>query len=304
MTMELRHLEHFVAVAEERSFTRAAARLHVVQSGLSVSIRSLERELQARLFDRTTHRVGLTDAGLALLVEARRTLEAADGARDAVAAVRGGVRGRLRIGIMQSLALVDLAGLLTRFHQERPQVQIIPRPASGGSSELARDVVEGQLDVAFTAVPGGYPPGLSVLPLASERMMLACAPEHPLAQRDTVGLHEIDGERFVDFPAGWGTRMAADRLLAAEGIRREVAVEVADVATVIELIRAGLGLGFLSPSLVPEAGRIVLREVSPSPVFEVSLIAPNEHQQTAAARAFLQLASEDSRDTVNPRTRP
>jgi DNA-binding transcriptional LysR family regulator len=294
MTMELRHLEHFVAVAEERSFTRAAARLHVVQSGLSVSIRSLERELQARLFDRTTHHVGLTDAGLALLVEARRTLDAADGARDAVAAVQGGVRGRLRVGIMQSLALVDLAGLLTRFHQERPRVQIIPRPAPGGSAELAREVAEGRLDVAFTAVSGGYPAGLSVLPLASERMMLACAPGHPFARRDIVGLREIAGERFVDFPVGWGTRMAADRLLAAEGIHREVAVEVADVATVIELIRAGLGLGFLAPSLVPEAGRIALRELGPGPMFEVSLIAPAEREQSAAARAFLQLASEVS----------
>ena len=74
---ELRHLEHFIAVAEERNFTRAARRLHLVQSALSVSIRSLERELGIRLFERTTREVELTDAGHVLLPEARRTLEAA-----------------------------------------------------------------------------------------------------------------------------------------------------------------------------------------------------------------------------------
>src|ERR1700710_1399282 len=89
--VELRNLEHFVAVAEEQSFTRAAARIHLVQSALSVSVRTLERELGAQLFERTTHSVQLTDSGAALVVEARRTLAAADVARDAVAAVRGGV---------------------------------------------------------------------------------------------------------------------------------------------------------------------------------------------------------------------
>jgi DNA-binding transcriptional LysR family regulator len=75
--MELRHLEHFVAVAEERNFTRAARRLHLVQSALSVSIRSLERELGTQLFERTTREVKLTDTGRVLLPEARRTLDAA-----------------------------------------------------------------------------------------------------------------------------------------------------------------------------------------------------------------------------------
>ena len=120
--MELRHLQHFLAVAEEQSFTRAAGRIHLVQSALSVSVRSLERELGARLFDRTTHSVQLTSAGEALVVEARRTLAAAEAARDAVAAVRGGVRGTVRVGIMHSLALIDLAGLLTRYHREHPLI--------------------------------------------------------------------------------------------------------------------------------------------------------------------------------------
>ena len=93
--MELRHLEYFVAVAEELSFTRASRRLHVVQSGVSSAIQGLERELGAALFDRDRHRVTLTEAGQALLPEARATLAAAQAAADAVAEATAGLRGTL-----------------------------------------------------------------------------------------------------------------------------------------------------------------------------------------------------------------
>src|ERR1700742_1413176 len=94
--MELRQLEHFVAVAEDESFTRAARRLGYVQSALSVSVQSLERELSVRLLDRTTHRVRLTDAGEALLPSARKAVAAADEIRNGAAAMKGLLRGTLR----------------------------------------------------------------------------------------------------------------------------------------------------------------------------------------------------------------
>src|SRR5579872_965288 len=113
--MELRQLAVFVAVAEEGSFTRAADRLHIVQSAVSAGVRNLETELGATLFDRSTHKVQLTDAGRALLPEARATLAAATAARDAVDAVGGGVRGTVLLGTMQAQgmrAAIDLPRLL------------------------------------------------------------------------------------------------------------------------------------------------------------------------------------------------
>jgi DNA-binding transcriptional LysR family regulator len=289
--MELRHLEHFLAVAEEQSFTRAAARVHLVQSALSVSVRSLERELGARLFDRTTHQVELTDAGHALVVEARRTLAAADAARDAVAAVKGGLRGTVRLGIMHSLSLVDLAGLITAFHRQRPDVQLIPSAAPGGSAELVRGVLEGRLDLAFAALPSDYPAGLSVRPLAVEPVLLACPPESPLARRRSIALEQLDGQRFVDFPAGWGTRRSVDRLFQQAGLRREIAVEVADIPNVVELVLAGFGYAFLAPSTVGDTRRLTLRRVRPSPEFAVSLITASEWPRAAAAKAFIDLVT-------------
>jgi DNA-binding transcriptional LysR family regulator len=286
--MELRQLEHFIAVAEESSFTRAAQRLHLVQSTLSVSIRGLERELGGRLFERTTHQVRLTDAGRALLTEARTTLAAADAARDAVADVLGGVRGTVHVGIMHSLRLFDLAAVLTRYHAMHPRVQIVPHTALGGSAELVAGVLDGELDLAFTALPGRYPHGLAVTPLAAEPLRLACPEGHPLAERERIELAELDGERFVDFPAGWGTRASVDRIFEREGLQREIAVEVTDIPTAVELVRAGFGLAFLGESLTVGARPVPLRPIHPEPMFEVSLVIPTGRRMSAAARAFVE----------------
>jgi DNA-binding transcriptional LysR family regulator len=289
--MELRNLEHFVAVAEENSFTRAAARVHLVQSALSVSIRSLERDLGARLFDRTTHQVQLTDAGRALLAEARRTLAGADAARDAVAAVSGGLRGRVRIGIMHSLSLIDLAGLMTTYHRQRPEVQLVPSAVPAGSAGLVRGVLDGQLDVAFAALPSDYPAGLSVRPLATEDMLLACPPDSRLASRRSISVEELDGQPFVEFPAGWGTRRSADRLFLEAGVQRAIAVEIDDIPSVVELVIAGFGYAFLAPSTVADRRRPTLRRVRPSPQFTVSLITATEWPASAATRAFVDLVT-------------
>lgn len=154
--MELRQLEYFVAVAEERHFTRAAQRMVVSQSGLSASVRALERELGAALFTRTTRSVELTGAGRALLAEATRTLAAARAAGDAVAAVQGLLRGSLSVGTEQCVN-VDVGALLARFRAEHGNVEIRLRQA--GSAVMAQDVADGRLDLAFITLPGPPPEG-------------------------------------------------------------------------------------------------------------------------------------------------
>ncbi|MEV1204335.1 LysR family transcriptional regulator, partial [Microbispora rosea] len=129
--MELRQLRYFVAVAEESHFTRAADRLRIAQSGLSASIRALERELGADLFRRNTRQVRLTPEGRALLVEARRALAASDAARDAVAAVQGLLRGSLSIGSLQCLHAVNLPAVLAGFVESHPGLDIRLRHGGG-----------------------------------------------------------------------------------------------------------------------------------------------------------------------------
>lgn len=281
--MELRQLEYFVAVAEECHFTRAAQRMHVAQSGLSASIRALERELGATLFLRSTRQVELTEAGRALLVEARRALTNVAAAKDAVAAVQGLLRGRLAVGTIQCLCTVDLPGILARFSRAHPGVDIQLRHDSSGA--LVEQVRAGRLDVAFVTRPPRIPDEVMVVPLDRTPMMLACGPDHPFALRESVDLRELDTVPFVDYHPDWGTRDAVDRLLAANHVERRVALEVNDVHSLLDLVANGLGVAILPSNFVHKGSRARFVPLTgPAPVWETAIVTP---ASTGAAAGVL-----------------
>jgi DNA-binding transcriptional LysR family regulator len=289
--MELRQLEHFVAVAEDESFTRAARRLGYVQSALSVSVQAIERELDVRLFDRNTHSVRLTDAGRQLLPSARATLTAAAEVRASAAAVNGVLSGRLAIGLMQSFAAVlDIPALLGRFHRDHPGVEILLRPAAGGSAELLRWIADGTLDIGFVSATN-VPPGVHTKVLIREQLELCFTSGLGPEGDGPVALQELGDVGFVDFPSGWGVRTAADDAFAQLGLHRHVSIEVADVPTLLALVEHGLGAALLPASLAPpERSALIRRPVTPALSWEVVLATPSNRPLSAAARAFLDLA--------------
>ena len=286
--MELRQLEVFVAVAEELSFTRASIRLHLVQSGVSSAVKSLERDLGAPLFDRDRHRVMLTDAGQALLPEARATLAAAQAARDAVGEAQGGLRGTVTVGTMLSTGPLDLPGLLERFHRSHPGVTVRLRQSDSGSAGLARAVLDGGLDLAVVSLPGPAPAGLIVRPVAEEALVLVGRPGHPLAGTP-VTIAELAAEPFIDYPPGWGTRASADRVFAEAGLEREVPFEAAEFSVAIKLVRGGLGLAFLPASVAASqgAGLAVIEVRDRDFSWVISVAVPAARRVPAAARALL-----------------
>ncbi|MFF4501002.1 LysR substrate-binding domain-containing protein [Streptomyces sp. NPDC001401] len=180
--MELRQLTYFVTVAEELHFGRAAERLHIVQSAVSMQIQRLERELGAELFDRTPRRVRLTAAGERLLPEARAVLTAADRARAAVAPPPG-----LRIGTSTGLG-THLDRVLAAFARRAPDVpvELFSLPAA---ERLAR-VAGGQLDAAFVRAVEPVP-GVRVLRLWPDPLVAALPATHPLADRAEIGVEEL-----------------------------------------------------------------------------------------------------------------
>jgi DNA-binding transcriptional LysR family regulator len=285
--MELRQLETLVAVAEEGSFTRAARRLNVVQSAVSAAIRTLERELDSRLFERTTHHVALTDAGAALLPEARRTLAAATAAREAVDQVRGGLRGTVMLGTMQAQAMhaLTLAGLIAAFRELHPDVHVQLRNA--GSLEMAAAVRDGGLDLALVGIGRRAPAGVTLVRLAREPMQLVTNAAHPLARRRSVELEALVDEAFVELPLGWGARLATDAAFAAAGLRRTIAYEINDTASVFDFVRHGLAVAVAPPSFADDTKGIAFTPIRHhAPVFETSLAAPANRAPGAAAKAL------------------
>jgi DNA-binding transcriptional LysR family regulator len=286
MAVEVRQLEYFVAVAEERHFTRAAQRMHVAQSGLSASIRSLERELGAALFVRNTRRVELTDAGRALLVEARHTLTTLAAAKDAVAAVQGLLRGSLSVGTLQCVGAVDLLPVLARFHAAHPGVEIQLR--QGSSTELIDRVRAGDLDLALVGVPPAGAPGVALAPLSEEELVLACGPDHPLAHRTGVRLDELRGETFADFCPGWCTRDTTDQVLAAAQVPRRVGLEVNDVHSLLDLVGHGMGIALVPHSFTcKKTSARFVRLADPAPVWRTAIATAVGQRLGAAARTLL-----------------
>jgi DNA-binding transcriptional LysR family regulator len=302
--VELRQFEHFVAVAEEGHFNRAAARCHIVRSGLSASIRSLEKELGARLFVRTTHEVRLTDAGVALLAEARRTLAAADAARAAVSGVGDLVRGTLTLATGQPFVACNVPGLLARFQAAYPAVRIGVIRSIG--LDMAEQVRNGDVDVALGFLTVQPTEDVRVELLATGPMVLACSPDHRLASRASVRIEELRDERFIMVPPKWGKRTAVDEAFEAAGVDRESRMEVSDRGFFVDLVRAGLGVAITSgadagttagPARPPEAIddpplRICYLPIEDAPRWTYVLIAPPPERLTAAARAFMAILDE------------
>ncbi|GLX99657.1 MULTISPECIES: LysR family transcriptional regulator [Actinoplanes] len=291
--MELRQLAYFVAVAEEQSFTRAATRLHVVQSAVSAAVKTLERELGATLLDRNAKRVRLTDAGATLLPRARTALDAAREARDAVAEVRGGLRGTLRIGTLTSVRIIDLPALLGEFHRRHPGVLLRTTAAPSGSVGLLEALLDHRLDLAFVSLPGAHPPGVRLIELASSVLDLVVPPGHPLAGRSSVPITELAGLDFIDSPTGFGNRAVTDRAFAAAGVPRHVTIEIPDIGTGADHVRHGLGIALLPRFVVAGAPDVVTLPVSGADLtWPLSLALPADGVPGAAVRALIALLDE------------
>ncbi len=292
--MELRQLECFVAVAEEGSFTRAAARMHVVQSAASATIASLERELGATLLERTSRKVRLTEAGRALLDPARAALVAARTARDAVGAATGTISGVLRLGTMSSLAGLDLPRLLGSFHRRHRGVEVRLVTSAEGSPGLVQALHHGRLDAAFVSLVGPPPRGLRLEPVASTRLLLTVRRSHRLARRKSVSLRDLAREAFVDFPAGYGNRAVTDEAFKTVGLDRHVAIEITDVEDGTAYVRNGLGIALLPESSAHAASELAHIPIADSDLLWKVFLAVPETNATAAARALGRLVAQHS----------
>ncbi|MEV6278212.1 LysR family transcriptional regulator [Nocardia sp. NPDC051832] len=296
--MELQQMRYVLAVAETNSFTRAAERCRVVQSALSHQIARLERELGARLFERTSRRVRLTPAGAAFLPAARQCLEAADRAAAEVSAAVGEVRGRLSVGLVPTVAAVDIPGALGEFRQRYPHVRIGLCVNAG--ENLVEKIRHGALDVAFLGLPATVrPEGVAARELARDRLVAIVAPGHPLAGASSVDLHRLSSEVFVDLPAGTAARSQTDQAFAAAGLVREVAFEVTAADYITRLVEQNLCVAMLPAAYVPQLTGIATLEVEDAPG-RVEYVVWNTSSRTPAASAFLALLAADSPQATEP----
>jgi DNA-binding transcriptional LysR family regulator len=288
--MELRQLRYCVAVADRLHFTRAAEDLHVAQPALSQQIRRLEAELGLELFARTSRSVALTQAGEAVVGRARRILAEADAIEQDVEALRGVLRGRVVIGAMQSLGPFDLPGLLADFHAQSPGVDVVLREDT--TQRMLAMIAADELDLAVATIDQPPADGLKRRALYSEELVLAVAPDHPLAGRRRIRPAALPPGPFIFFREGSGLRSATQRVLDAAGIEPQVRFETNELTRVRALAARGLGVAIMPRSDTEGPGPpVVTLEIGPPALRRsVGLVWRAERRRAPAAEAFLEFA--------------
>ncbi|HEY6887556.1 MAG TPA: LysR family transcriptional regulator, partial [Solirubrobacter sp.] len=237
--MELRQLQYFVAVVEEASFTRAAERVLVAQSGVSAQVRRLEAELGIALLDRGARTVTPTEAGAAVLPFARAALAAVKNVREAADALRGLTRGHVRVGMVTAGPSETLTELLASFHALHPGVEITL--VEDASDALFAALRSGELDLACASLGPAAPEGIETQVIIDAAVVAAVAPGHPLASRNSIELHELTAYPLICLPRGTGVRALWD----ATGVRARVAFEASDPSVLAQLAARGLGVAIL-----------------------------------------------------------
>ena len=247
--MDIRHYRSFIALADEGSFTSAARKLHIVQSGLSVTIKEMEEELGVTLVQRTTRRVSLTDAGTLFLEYARPAVTMLGEAIEAVRSQSRIVRGRISLGILQSLGpYIDLPTILGNFHTRYPEVDFTVRSID---SPLAPELIkEGSIDLCFHAVTAkALPSGVDATPFIQDSLVAICARKQPLAQRKAVTLEVMCALPFVDLTPERALRVLVDKSCASHGLSRKSMFEVSAIETMLQFVAAGLGVAIVPLAL-------------------------------------------------------
>src|SRR5881275_2005671 len=251
--MELHQLRYFVAVAEERHFTKAARGLRVAQPSVSRAIRVLEEELGTPLFHRMKGNVALTPAGEIFLPWARRVLVDVDGAIGEVRELADLRRGRLAVGATPSLTITLLPPALAKFHAAFPGVHLVLHEA--GSRDLVAELEQGALDVALVIMPVRHGnEALETAPLLREELVVAVPHDHALASRKTVSIADLKGVPLVMFREGYDLRATTVAACRRAGFEPVFALEGGEMDGVLRFAAAGLGVAVVPSLVIDPAG--------------------------------------------------
>jgi DNA-binding transcriptional LysR family regulator len=254
--MDLSDLKIFSAVVREGGITRAAQRLHRVQSNVTTRIRQLEDDLGAPLFIREGKRLHLSPAGQVLLDYADRLLALADEARDAIQDPRP--RGIFRLGAMESTAAVRLPGPLSEYHRRYPEVLLELR--TGNPPALAGAILDGELDAALVAAPFADAPFEKVAVFKEEPVIVSAAGRPALGKKGDLS------RTIITFEHGCPHRKRLEDWCALQGQVPERVIELGSYHAMLGCVVAGMGIALLPRSVLttfPESKRLKVRRLPP-----------------------------------------
>jgi DNA-binding transcriptional LysR family regulator len=302
--VEARHLAALQAIAEERSFSRAAERLGYAQSAVSQQIAALERAVGLKLVERPggPRPVSLTEAGDVVLRHADRLLARLGALRADLDQLVAGEAGRIRVGTFQSAGSRILPGVIREFRSRWPEVRVEIREELD-ETLLLDGVAAGALDLTFASMGPPVPAQLDYTVLLEDRYVLLVPPESPYRGRRDVALEELDGLEVIEPPVGVSCDLLLSRAWAAAGTRRETVFRTDDNLTVMRMVGAGVGHA-LVPELAAEPGLDADVEVVPVTgehmVRRIAMFWHRDRYRSRATQTFVEIAREVGAQILQP----
>lgn len=291
--MTLTQLDIFSLVAERQSFTAAAAQLHISQSAVSHSIKSLEQELGVELIQRNQTRIELTDIGLQLLQRARAILGLAETMRQESADARGMKRGTLRIGSFGPTASMRLLPrILHDYQQAYPDIEV--HVDEGPDRQVVQWLQDRRIDVGFVVLPEDR---FDTYPLVEDQMMALVSSSHRLASRPAITLEDLCHDPFILTEAG--SAELVSRLFMTAKLMPQTRYRSSQLISTLETVARGAGVTILAELAlpVPRSGqRYVQRPLLPAVRRQVGLAVLDQRQSSPATHAFINVALKLKRD--------
>jgi len=282
--MDLTLSRSFVEVARSGSLTRAAGRLGITQSALSRRIQHLEAQLGARLLLRGRHGIELTEEGRIAFEAAQRLLAAWQQLKEEIALHQGLESGQVRIGGGATAVSFILPPAIAAFQRQHPRVLFQLKEA--GSSEIAEDVLNGQLELGIVTLPLRSRE-LTARSLIDDDIVLVARRDHPLAQQRPLRVCDLSGEGFVGFEAGTALRQLIDNALREAGLELQVVMELRSIPSILRMVATTGHLAFVSRLALADARDIVELPVQGLHIRRrLAVISRARGQLSAAARAF------------------
>ena len=286
-TLNLHQLATFQVVAKHCSYVRAAEELHFSQPAVSTQIRQLEETLGVKLFEQIGRRTHLTQAGDELYHYSQKIFAVIDEALETMEELRGPDHGRLRVGADTTVGTYVIPGLLGKFHQSYPEVEISLDVVNRAA--LVERIMSNEIDIAIVGrVPDDIP--VVIEPFAPNELVLVASPYHRLAGRANVPLSELAKEHFLMREVGSGTRAALELILQEAEVPLHVSMHMGNNSAIKQGVAAGLGIVLISRVALDmelETNRLVILDVEGFPIMrQWRIVHLKDKHLSATALAF------------------
>lgn len=290
--MQIETLKIFCDLVETQSFSQAAERNFVTQSAVSQQVRGLEEKFKRRLLERVRGRreMRLTDSGRSFYEESRNVLAAYECLQERMRGLDGTVSGTVRVATVYSIGLHELPPVVRRFMGLYPSAKIDLEYSR--TTRIVRDVLSGAIELGIVAYPEKRR-GLTIVPLAGDRLVLICPPTHPLAGRKKIRAAELGGQDFVLFERDIPTRRATDRIFKSHGVTLHRVAEFDNIETIKRAVEVGFGLAIVPRLSVldeQKSGQLaVVALAEPEWTRTTGIIHRSDRTLGTAARKFIEL---------------